>query len=159
MALFEDGPALINNPARTAQIFRAMGVSTVRVNLAWSVVAPSPNSRTRPNFNATDQNGYNWGHYDTILNTLRQYGLGVDLLVGGGAPLWAAAPNPPAASGQFGSFANSWFPNAAEYGQFVQAAAKRYSWVRVWELWDEPNWGPALSRRSSVSSKTPRGRR
>jgi hypothetical protein len=144
MTLFEDGPALINNAQRTAQIFRAMGVSTVRVNLAWSVVAPNTNSRTRPNFNGTDPNAYNWGYYDNILNTLRQYGLGVDLLVGGGAPLWAAQPGAPPA-GQFGTFDNAWFPNAAEYGQFVQAAAKRYSWVRVWELWDEPNWGPALS--------------
>jgi hypothetical protein len=159
MAMFEDDGALAANPVELAKTLRALGVSSVRVDVAWYRVAPQTESRSRPNLNMTDPNNYNWagsqaGNYDLMLNTLRQYGIGVDLLVGGGAPLWATQPNPPV-PGQFGSYDHEWFPSAAEYGQFVQAVAKRYPWVRVWELWDEPNWGPALSPQYYGSSSYP----
>lgn len=154
MAMFEDDVALAANPVRTAQILRALGVSIVRVDLSWYQVAPQTNSRTQPSLNMSDPNSYNWGHYDNELNTLRQYGIGVDLLVGGGAPLWATQPGAPP-PGQFGSYDHEWYPSAAAYGQFVVAAAKRYPWVKVWELWDEPNWGPALAPQYASGASLP----
>ena len=145
-AMMEDGPSLIRNPAQTLQTLRSLGVSVVRLNLAWQDVAPNPNSRSRPGGNLADPNhGYNWSQYDRLLNAIRSYGMNVDLLVGGGAPLWATRPGAPRPSSQFGSFQHVWFPSASDYRNFVQAVATRYSWVNIWELWDEPNWGPALA--------------
>jgi hypothetical protein len=147
LAMFEDGPALIKNPTQTLQTVRSLGVSTIRLNLAWTEVAPNANSRSRPGGNLADPNaGYNWSLYDSLINQIRSYGMNIDLLVGGGAPLWATQTGAPAASSQFGSFDHVWFPSASDYGNFVQAAARRYGGViNIWELWDEPNWGPALS--------------
>lgn len=147
LAMFEDGPSLIKNPTQTLQAMRSLGVSTVRLNLAWTDVAPSSNSRSRPSGNLADPNsGYHWSLYDQLINQIRSYGMNVDLLVGGGAPLWATQTGAPPPSSQFGSFEHVWFPSASDYGNFVQAVARRYGGsINTWELWDEPNWGPALS--------------
>ena len=40
------------------QELRHLGVGMVRVNVRWSLIAPDPTSRTRPNFNASDPNAY-----------------------------------------------------------------------------------------------------
>jgi hypothetical protein len=145
-SMFEDGPSLIANPQQTLQTFRSLGVNVVRLNLAWQDVAPNANSRSRPGGDLSNpNNGYNWSRYDQLLSLIRQYGMRVDLLVGGGAPLWATQPGAASPSPQFGPFDHVWYPSASDYKNFVTAVARRYSYVNAWELWDEPNWGPALS--------------
>jgi hypothetical protein len=97
MGMVEDDPALAVNPDNTLQVLRSLGVSIIRVDLAWSHVAPSPDSRTRPNQNLTDPSNYNWAFYDQPLNKIRQYGIGVDLLLDNPAPLRATASGAPSA--------------------------------------------------------------
>src|SRR5204863_9629283 len=103
MAMLQDDTALRANPDLTLQTFRALGVTIIRVDLAWSLVAPNPNSRTHPNVNLTDPANYNWTFYDNLLNKIRQYGIGVDLLVDNPAPLWATGTGAPSAQ-----FAHQW---------------------------------------------------
>jgi len=153
LVMFEDGPSLIANPTQTLQTMRSLGVQIVRLNLAWQDVAPNANSRSRPGGNLADPNdGYNWSRYDQLVGAIRSYGMNVDLLIGGGAPLWATQPGAASPSPQFGPFDHVWYPSASDYGNFVQAAARRYSYLNTWELWDEPNWGPALAPQYSGGS-------
>jgi hypothetical protein len=155
LAMFQD-PQLGANPIRSLQIMRSLGVGIVRLGVQWKSLAPDPNSRARPaGFDAANPADYPsgaWQEFDTIISYARAYGIRVDLLVDGGAPLWAAGSGAPS------GFGSSWKPSAADYGQFVQAVGTRYSGaytpvgatsplprVNVWEFWDEGNWGPALA--------------
>jgi hypothetical protein len=153
VSIFED-PSIEpgTDPGKTnqeLQILRSLGVTTVKVSLAWSDVAPNSNSRNRPaGFNATNPAGYNWGQYDHVISQARADGIAVDLLVGGDAPQWATQPGAPPCGQVGGSpicFNNVFEPSASEYGQFVQAVSSHYSSVHFWEIWNEANWGPALS--------------
>jgi hypothetical protein len=158
LAIFEDplleatSPALSDaNLQKRLQILRSLGVGVLRIDLAWTNVAPAPNSRTRPAFNASDPNSYNWAFYDRLVNAAHADGLAVDFLVTGGpsaTPLWATqpgAPSPNRANGSLFAYDHVWQPSASEYGQFVHAVASHFQSVHFWEIWDEPNWGPALA--------------
>jgi hypothetical protein len=130
------------NPMPMLRTLRYLGVDIVRLGVAWSSFAPHPRSRARPSFDASDPHTYNWRWLDRIVGDANRLGLGVDLVVGGFAPLWASSPvGRPVVARQVGT---PWEPNASEYGQFVQAVAAHYPSVHFWELWNEPNWGPAL---------------
>ena len=134
---------LLAHPNETLQTLRSLGVGILKVTLPWNRVAPLAGLRVRPPlFDASNPNDYpqgNWAPYDTIVSDAKAYGLRVELLVDGGAPLWATAYN--AVSG----FEQAWSPSPTEYGQFVQAVGRRYPSVRFWELWNEPNWGASLA--------------
>jgi hypothetical protein len=142
LAMFEED-AVYSNPSQTLQIMRSLGVDIIRVGVAWSEIAPDAGSRTRPaGFNAADPAAYpqaNWSSLDAIINAANSDGIAVDLMVTGGAPLWATADGAPP------GFEFVWGPSPAEYGQFVQAVATRYPSVHFWELWNEANYGPQLA--------------
>lgn len=146
-----DHPVSAADAANTIKSVRWMGADMIRLNVTWAAFAPDSNSRTRPsNFNASSPGSYDWSSLDTVVNAARQQGLGVDLLVSGGAPLWATGANPPpcntAVSLGLTCYQNSFEPSASDYGQFVTAVGRHFgSRVRFWELWDEANWGPALA--------------
>lgn len=146
----DTGPAL--------QILRSLGVQVLRLPVLWVSIAPDPNSRTRPNFNASDPNAYpaaNWAPYDQLVRQATAAGISLDLMPTGGAPLWATASGAPPC-GTVGTasvcFTNTYYPSASEYGQFVHALATRYPSVHFWELWNEANWGPSLTPQYSNSS-------
>jgi hypothetical protein len=95
----------------------------------------------------------NWAPYDALVKDAADDGVEFDFLLSGPAPLWAAGPGRPPPRGSAGA----WEPSAPAFGQFVHAFAKRYSGsyvppgassplprVRLWEIWNEPNWGPSL---------------
>jgi hypothetical protein len=154
--ILEDEGRLHTDPAGTLDLMRRWGVSRVRVYLRWQALAPSPEVPARPqNFNAADSTAYpagTWAIYDTIVRDAAQRGIGIDLTLGGPAPLWANGRGAPRNS------YSSWKPFPAEFGAFVRAAASRYSGrftpagsasplprVRFWAIWNEPNYGPDLS--------------
>jgi hypothetical protein len=160
VAILQDDVNLLTNPAQTLQQMRHIGVQMVRVSLRWSLLAPSAGSRTRPHFNASDPNAYpsgSWTPYDTIVRDAKPLGIQVMLVPSGFAPLWAQGPNP----GRYGAKYDVYFafkPSASEFGQFVRAAATRYSGqfrppgsktplprVSSWELYNEPNFGEDLA--------------
>jgi hypothetical protein len=170
IAIIQDNSDLVNAPAAMAQ-FRSLGATTVRVFLPWALIAPNAKQKSAPkHFSATDPSAYSaakFAPYDAIDRAAQQYGLTVELVVTGGAPLWAEGAGAPKATATNPYFA--WKPDAADYGQFVQAVAKRYSGtytpkgqsgslprIHFWSIWNEPNFGEDLAPQaidgSSVSS-------
>jgi hypothetical protein len=101
-----------------------LGPDVVRYTLRWDQVArKKPARATNPNDKA-----YDWSAADPILRGLRQHHVAV-LVTLFGSPRWAngrRAPN---------TVPRSKWTLAA----FAAAAAKRYPWIRMWEVWNEPN--------------------
>ena len=145
------------DPARTLQTFRSLGVDIARVAVLWNTIAPAPYSHDRPrHFAATNPSAYpavKWKPYDAIVKYASRDGVEPDFLLNGAAPLWATGPAPTQTERSSGL----WNPSPAEYRQFVQAVATRYSGhyrppgaskplprVHFWEVWNEPNWGNSL---------------
>jgi hypothetical protein len=158
LQMFQDGGQLATDPAAALAKFRAMGANSVRVVVFWYEIAPHPEAKKTPKFNATDPNAYpaaNWAPWDAIVRDAAADGIKVDFTVAGGAPTWAEGPGIPRSFLHNAHFA--WEPNAADYGQFMQAMGKRYSGtftpkgqstpiprVTMWSLWNEPNFGEDL---------------
>jgi hypothetical protein len=148
-ALFQDGPLLRADPIGTLATLKSLGVSKLRLLMAWNSVAPSAFSHRRPNFKSTNPSSYSaakWAIYDTILKTAKADGITVDLDLVGPAPLWATGAGAP------GGPAGVWKPSASEFGAFVRAVGTRYSGnfkglprVSFWTVWNEPNYGPSLA--------------
>jgi hypothetical protein len=160
VAILQDDVGLLTNPAQTLQQMRDLGVQMVRVSLRWSLIAPSPNSRIRPGFDATNPNAYpsgSWDPYDAIVRDAKPLGIQVMFVPSGFAPLWAQGPNP----GRYGAkydYEFAFEPSAGQFGQFVHALGTRYSGqfrppgsntplprVSTWEIYNEPNFGEDLA--------------
>ncbi len=148
VAMFEDIGA-VTNTAATIPRLRVLGVSAIRLSMAWNSIAPSPNSTHKPHgFHAASPGSYSsraWAPWDNAIKQLNAAGISVDLDVAGGAPLWATG------SGN-SKRARSWKPSDSQYQAFIQAVATRYSGhyhglpaVRFWSIWNEPNYGPSLA--------------
>jgi hypothetical protein len=165
-AIIQDGSAL-TNPNTAFKDFRSVGANTVRVIVEWAQIAPSPLSSQKPQgFNATDPNAYpsrNWTALDNLVREATAAHVKVDLTVSGGAPLWAEGKGVPP-QGKNVNFA--WKPNAAAYGQFVQAIGTRYDGgfaprggggklpaVKFWAIYNEPNFGQDLGPQAVNGSR------
>jgi hypothetical protein len=105
---------------------RSLGVDVVKVSLVWSLVAPGADAKHKPDFNATDPNAYPqyaWSRYDYLVELAQKLGLTVYFQLTAPAPRWAVTNGPDGA----GTHLWSRLPNAKYFGQFAQAAGKRYS--------------------------------
>jgi hypothetical protein len=133
-------------------------------------VAPKAGSRTAPHFAATNPAAYpakNWSQWDTVIEQATAAGMTVDLDIVGGPPAWAQGKGVPSKylQNHFG-----WEVNAADYGQFVTAVAKRYDGhfrpagtssplpkVSLYSIWNEPNMGQQLGPQSIDATTTSPG--
>jgi hypothetical protein len=166
LAIIQDGSSLANPPVAFKN-FRSTGANTVRVIVEWALIAPSAEKSQKPKgFNATDPNSYPtraWAGLDNLVRYAAADGVKVDLTVSGGAPLWAEGKGVPA-QGKNPQFA--WKPNAAAYGQFVQAVGTRYDGaftpkgqhsplpaVKFWSIYNEPNFGEDLGPQAIDGSR------
>jgi hypothetical protein len=155
-AIIQDDGQLKTNPAGTLATFRSLGLTRVRVTVAWNSLAPAPNSRTVPKrFKGGDPNSYpasNWKVYDAIVRDAKAAGIGLDLTLTGPAPRWATGPGIPAGTHL------QWKPSAVQFGAFAKAVGTRYSGsykprgqssplprVTFWAIWNEPNYGYYLA--------------
>jgi hypothetical protein len=155
-AIFQDDNALKANPVGTMQTLRDLGVTRVRVNVAWGEIAPSPNSSRSPKgFTATNPADYpaaGWAPYDAIDRAATADGIGVFFTLDGPAPLWATGSGAP--KGTTGYFREDWEPSDRDFGSFVKAVGTRYDGsykprgsttalprVSFWSIWNEPNYG------------------
>jgi hypothetical protein len=172
ISIIEDQGLLAANPAGTLQEMQALGATTVRVLIDWDAIAPDIESTHRPHFSATDPAAYraaNWAFYDEVVRLAKADGMTIDFTLTGGAPRWAEGPGIPtnyiiSHNGAARYFA--WKPNAAEFGDFVQAVGRRYDGrytpkgqssalprVRFWTLWNEPNFGEDLGPQATDTSR------
>jgi hypothetical protein len=120
-AWLEFGPGTLDQRLAT---FKRLGVPLVRVTLHWNQVA-----RRRPKDpSSPSDRAYDWRRSDRILRGLRRYGL-TPVLTLVGTPAWANGGRTP-------NFAP---PHPRDFRGFARAAARRYSWVRYWLIWNEPN--------------------
>ena len=156
LGLQDDG---FQSPVGAAAAYRALGAidgNWVRQDLRWSDVAPT--GRVKPQgFDAGDPADpqYNWSVVDAAVRGAA--GRHVNLILAAdGAPSWAEGPNRPSSPN---IDPGAWDPSATEFGQFMHAAAVRYSGhfpdplapgadlprVRHWEIWNEENLPFALA--------------
>jgi hypothetical protein len=147
---------LTSDPVGTLNQLHRLGVDRVHVYMSWSAMAPDASSPTRPRFDATDPAAYpasGWAAYDAIVRGLAARHMGIDLALAGPAPVWAESSGSKYDRKQF-----DYKPDAAAYGQWVQAVATRYSGhytppggtsslprVNFWSIWNEPNLGIYLA--------------
>ncbi|MEA2479668.1 MAG: hypothetical protein QOJ07_1590 [Thermoleophilaceae bacterium] len=152
----------------TLDEWKSLGVDTVKMTLTWRNFAPDATSEQKPNVDLADPASYDareWQRYDQAIRGAQQRGMNVFLMIAGGAPDWASDTSP---DGLPGGVQN---PDAAAYGQFVQAVGKRYSGtytapagpysdpnalprVSLWSVWNEPNLASWLS--PQYDGKTPK---
>jgi hypothetical protein len=101
-----------------------LGPDVVRYTLRWDQVA---RRKPRRGSNPRDK-AYNWKHPDAVLRGLRKHHIAA-LVTLYGSPRWANGSRPPNVMPR-----SKWM-----FASFSVAAAKRYPWVRMWEVWNEPN--------------------
>ncbi len=152
---FSGDPVLTGGPPTDAVwIPRAVaeGAQIVRVNVAWSAVAPAA---PPPGFNPANpaSPGYTWSSTDTAVRDLSAHGLKIliDVMY---APTWAEGPGRPTYEPP-----GTWRPDAKQLAAFATAIARRYDGhypdpdspghylprVRFWQPWNEPNLDEYLS--------------
>jgi hypothetical protein len=115
------GPGSLDSRLQTLE---RLGVDIVRFYLRWDQVAQRRPSNAR---NHADP-AYAWNGNDAVLQGLRRHRIEalVTLL---GTPGWAN-----------GGRSFNWAPSdGRSFADFAYAAAKRYSWVKKWTIWNEPN--------------------
>ncbi len=113
-----------------------LGATVTRVDLLWSLVATSkPADPTDPNDPA-----YDWTRYDDVVAAAKRGGIEVQFAVWS-TPDWAVDPSVPKDSNDPPGWGNRRPADPEAFGQFGQAAAKRYSnqGVKMWEAWNEAN--------------------
>jgi hypothetical protein len=144
--LMDDQQLIYSSPSRVAWTLeqaKELGIDRLKVSVVWSLVAPDPNSRRKPKFNAANPAAYPygaWTRYDRLVEYAQQLGIGIYFQVVPPAPVWAQAQGK-ATQG----YAWSHDPNATDYGQFVEAVARRYSGsYALSSAHDEPSSALAL---------------
>ncbi|MEA2246989.1 MAG: hypothetical protein QOH46_1518 [Solirubrobacteraceae bacterium] len=113
----------------------ALGVDTVRIQVSWARIAPSPTAPVPPlGFQPTNPDDplYQWGVVDSAIARLRNHGIRPILMITGAPPLWA--------SGRPSRGNPRYRPSAPAYANFATAVATRYGAVADdYILWNEPN--------------------
>jgi hypothetical protein len=131
-----DGSAFSEQPGPWLQRAADVGANVIRVPASWGGIAP-----TRPQ-NPTDPNdpAYRWAETDAAVDAARKQDL-TPVLSLTGAPAWATGAGRPADVD-----AAAWRPDAAAYGQFAVALARRYTGrVQTYLPWNEPNLAKYLA--------------
>jgi hypothetical protein len=99
-----------------------LGVGIARLTIRWDEVAPiEPASERDPADPA-----YRWGSFASVLDGLHDHHINAVVTIWG-SPRWANGNHPP-----------NWLPDHG-FGNFAYAASKRFPWVHLWTVWNEPN--------------------
>lgn len=187
-SIFQDDRLLMTDDAgqrdRTLDELKALGADTIRVNAIWARIAPDRDSRTKPNFDASDPAAYpaaNWAHLDGLVQGAAARGIGLYITITAPAPAWAS----PCGDHR------TCDPNAEEFKAFATALGRRYSGQYViggspgspgspggggmlplpkleaaqagttlprvarWSIYNEPNHGSWLTPQYTGSTKKP----
>ena len=130
---------------RTMAELKQLGVDRIRVTLPWRLIAPAPDSATKPGTIVYDPSRFD--NHDHLLRVARQLGIEVLLNVSGPAPLWATKK----VHGR--AVNNTYSPSPALFAKFVELVGRRYDGqhedenqgggalpaISAWSIWNEPN--------------------
>jgi hypothetical protein len=153
-SIFEDHPTLVRSGpfvrAQTLATIKSLGADTLRIEVKWAEVAPSPGAKKRPKFAATDPGAYpGFQPYDDLIVRAVGSGFRVMLTLAPDAPRWATA----------GGRGRNYKINASDFAAFARAVGRRYSGtygglpaVTYWSIWNEPNHVFFVSPRSQAPS-------
>ena len=112
-----------------------MGAKLVRYTVNWRQVAPKrPAKAADPGDPA-----YDWTNTDAVLNGLHKHRIAA-LVTLYGTPAWANGGRKASAIP-----ASKW-----SLAAFATAVAQRYPWIRMWEVWNEPNLRSFLNPNSPL---------
>jgi hypothetical protein len=140
-SLFEDHVYLIRSGPQvreqTLDEIRALGADTVRIEVKWSEVAPSPAAKKRPTFDARSPAAYpGFEPYDDLVQRASAKGLRIMITLAPDAPNWATA----------GGRGGNYKVNSNDFANFARAVGLRYSGafgglpaVKFFSIWNEPN--------------------
>ena len=144
MTGFADGPwAQNDNPNLWFDRAVAADGRFVVLSVDWGAIAPQPPSGDPTN---PANPSYNWGDLDQTVRDATAHGLRVVLTVASvGGASWVDGPGRPS-----NVTPGTWDPNAAAFGAFATAVARRYSGrfnpgtgalphVSYYQAWSEPN--------------------
>ena len=129
---FEAPRDLLNPSTRPAAMdtIAGFGVNRLRLILTWKNVAPSANSRTKPDVDLSDPASYAWGEYDALMTEAAQRGWKVLMTVSGPVPKWATKKRKDDVTN----------PQPSEFRTFMTAVGKHYGpLVDTFSIWNEPN--------------------
>jgi hypothetical protein len=113
------GPGTLSQRLTT---LHGLGTGLVRFTLRWDKVAPTRPATPRD----PDDPAYQWGQFETVLDALHADGI-TALVTLYGSPAWANGGHPA-----------NWLPSSG-LADFAYAASKRFPWVHLWTVWNEPN--------------------
>lgn len=129
------------------------GAGFLEINMSWAATAP-----TRPSGDETDPANpdYSFWASDAVISAAAANGLSISLRVQG-APTWAEGEGKPEDVPD-----GAWRPDAAAFGRFATAVARRYSGtfeglprVRVFQAWGEANLTRYLAPQWTGPKNTP----
>src|SRR5689334_23004252 len=132
---FEAPRELLSASTRDATLdqITGFGVTHVRQLVYWRDYAPAPDSKTKPNFDASDPNAYpadKWDNLDGLIAAAKAKHVQVTLTLTGPVPKWATKSKKD----------NVTDPDPKEFGEFATAIGRRYGAdVSTWSIWNEPN--------------------
>jgi hypothetical protein len=111
-AWLQYGPGTLSNRLDRLD---SLGVDVVRVTIDWSQTEPK-------------RGVYDWSRADLLLKGLHDRGI-APLVTLWGTPGWAN-----------GGKGENWAPTSnSTFAGFARAVARRYSFVHLWAIWNEPN--------------------
>lgn len=135
-----EDPARVLSPdpaARTASLNEtaALGADLVKISVTWRAYAPDGMGTTKPAADLSDPANYpagTWDRLDEVVAGAQARGLKVWLTPTAPAPRWAVAKETSPGLGAYR-------PDAAAFGDFVEAIGRRYPTVHFFSIWTEPN--------------------
>ena len=132
---FEAPRELLSASSRDATLdqITSFGVTHIRQLVYWRDFAPDPDSKTKPEFDASDPNAYpadKWDNLDGLIAAAKAKNVQVTLTLTGPVPKWATKTKKD----------NLTDPDPKEFGAFATAIGRRYGAdVSTWSIWNEPN--------------------
>lgn len=147
-----EAPELLLNPATrpgTIKQLQWLGVTAIRLELAWGYIAPGGTSATKPNFEATNPGSYDWSDYDEVVAEAKRLKWQVLLTVSSPVPRWAT-------SNKQAPYVTR--PDDRDFEEFMTAVGRHFgSEVSTYAIWNEPNQPAFLRPQYSPSGKPEAG--
>lgn len=118
---------------------KAVGATSVRLNVIWDRVAPAPDEKVAPAAVT-----YDFSRYQDAVAAIRAHGMKAQLTLTGTAPAWATG------NGARGAYK----PKPAMFAEFARQAAVAFNGqVQAISVWNEPNWPTSLAPQKTAGAQ------